>query len=475
MLQKVRETINENGLITKRDNIVVGVSGGPDSICLLHVLKSFQKEYELTLHVAHLNHMFRGAEAEKDAEFVYSLAREWGLPVTVRKADVPDMVKKERRSPQEVARRERYRFLWKVARSIGARKVAVGHHADDQAETVLMNFLRGSGLDGLKGMLPMQDGLIRPLLNISREDIEVYCSENKLTYREDASNKKTVYQRNKIRLQLIPLLEKEYNPGLRKNICKMANILKDEEAYLDKQTSLVWEKIVRENSTHNVLLGVKKFLSLPLSLQRRLLRRAYASLTAHDSLSYDHVEKVRLMAQSQKPYQKVHLPGKVVAICERGSLRFFLNVDNYSKSQSTQSIKLDIPGCTYVPFLKLFLKTEIIDIDHIKEINDLSKYKEKAYLDYHSLKLPLTVRTRHPGDRFQPLGLKGTKKIKDFLIDLKVPREERNRIPLVISGDEIAWLAGYRISHRFRVTSETKKVLVLTMSKYSPENLNHKS
>jgi len=266
ILKKVRHTIETHGLLAPGDGIVVGVSGGPDSLCLLHVLLRLREEYRLRLHVAHLNHGARGAEADAAAEFVASLAAEWGLPVTVERQDVPALARAHKLAFEEAARRVRYAFLARVAGEAGAHKIAMGHNGDDQAETVLMHLLRGAGLAGLRGMLPITPitdyrllepfiqypisnlqppAIIRPLLQVSRSEIEHYCTDHDLAPRFDRSNLDTTYFRNRLRHELLPLLE-TYNPNVHTRLRHTAAVVAADYELLIQLREQAWAEVVRE-------------------------------------------------------------------------------------------------------------------------------------------------------------------------------------------------------------------------------------
>lgn len=461
MLKKVKRTIKNNQLLQTGDRVLVGVSGGPDSVALLHILLRVQKEYRLSIYVAHLNHLLR-KEAGEDAAFVCDLARTWNLPVSVGKCDVAALARTQGFSLEEAGRRERYQFLCRVARRIGADKVAVGHHADDQAETVLMNLLRGAALSGLKGMLPLRGKIIRPLLEVSRQEIEAYCREQMLETRHDSTNEQALYRRNKIRLQLMPFLEKQYNRNIKDVLCHTAAILREEDAYLEAQTNCAWIKVAVEDNPEGVCLLIGKLISLPMALQRRLIRRAYRKLVGEGDLSYQHVEKVRMLAQGESGKREA-LPGKIWAIHEYDKLRIV--PQRREKVKCFSCTVLNVPGQTVLPFLKSRLQAQILTSFSRRE-NEWNCSPDKACLDYDQLSFPLRVRMRKAGDFFQPLGLEGRKKIKDFFIDLKLSPEEKERIPLVVNADDqIVWVVGYRIDNRYRVTPQSKKILHLILEK----------
>lgn len=465
MLDKVRATITRFSLLDRNDGVVVGVSGGPDSVALLHVLLALREELELRLHVAHLNHLFRGAEAEEDAVFVAGLAKAWGLPVTVETFDVPALVAKEGVSAQEAARRVRYGFLRRVAASAGAAKVAVGHHADDQAETVLIHLLRGTGPKGLGGMAPAREGIIRPLLEVTRAEIENYCREHHLPTRLDRSNEKTVYRRNRVRLCLMPVL-KEYNPRMVEALTRLAAVVRDEDEYLDRDAYQAFLGICLLDEKRHIAVSLPGFLGLPDALKRRVIRRCYSQIRGQTvDLSYDHVEVVLALAKGPEAAGETHMPGGVRAKKGDKDLSFY-RYEGAGVPVPDYCLPLVVPGYTLLPAVNRLIRAEVVPAEQVGPMPWLgaSRGDSEAFLDYGLVQGHLYVRRRRPGDRFQPLGFRGMKKLQDFFIDVKVPRQERDQVPVVATEREILWVAGFRPDERFRIGPATKQVLHLEMS-----------
>jgi len=305
LVEQVRRTVERYDLLPRSEPVVVGVSGGPDSLCLLHALRRLAGGYDLTLHVAHLNHHIRGAEADADAAFVAALAAEWNLPCTVAARDVPALARRHKLAMEEAARQARYTFLAEVAGQVDSRTVAVGHNADDQAETVLMHFLRGAGLAGLRGMLPRtplshyrllegQTGaalsLVRPLLETPRAEIEAYCAEHGLQPRFDRSNLDTTYFRNRLRHELIPYLE-TYRSNIREVIRRTAQVATDDYALLREVMEGAWARVTRSVDDEAIVLDLAGWRTLPLSLQRATLREAVHRLRQNlRNIDFCHIE-----------------------------------------------------------------------------------------------------------------------------------------------------------------------------------------
>ncbi|MDQ0285368.1 tRNA(Ile)-lysidine synthase [Desulfofundulus luciae] len=456
--QDVRLFIDKFRMISPGDKVLVGVSGGPDSVALLHLLWRMKGELHISLAVAHLNHMFRGEEARADARLVEELAKGLGLPVHVEEFDVPAYRERTGLSAQDAARRVRYRFFEEVARRIGASRVALGHHADDQAETIIFNFLRGTGPAGLKGIPPVRGKYIRPLLDVRRCEIERYCREHSLPVREDASNKKTIYTRNRIRLELIPRLEAEYNPRLVDALVHLGHICREENDYLEEQAALLYGRALKTQKEHSLLFTVPEMLSSPLALVRRVLRRAWRHLTGTEGdLSYLQVESLLALLHNPAGGKVVELPRGVRASRQGLVLRLWMGDDG--PGVPYYCYPLVVPGITYIPEINSSIQARLISISEAPDPRALSA--REALLDYDAISGPLAVRRRRDGDRFHPLGMAAGMKLKKFLIEQEVPREERDYLPLVVAGDEIIWVGGVRPGEPWKVTPETKTCLYL--------------
>lgn len=467
MRNKVMNLLMNHNLLEKGDRVLVAVSGGPDSVSMLHVLKELSVTLELQLFVFHLDHRVRGESSLEDARFVKELAAGMGIPSFILSFDVPRYRRIFGMSLQEAARKVRLRLLARTAEKIKAPKIALGHNSDDQVETILMRIIRGSGPEGLTGMsmiskLPVPGAkkalLIRPLLEISREEIERYCRENKLTYRKDSSNLKAVYRRNKIRLELIPYLEEQYNPRIREALLNMSRTLNRENVFMEEQAHLAFPELLLEESMGRVILRSPPVIKLHPALQVRIFRIALNRLKGNlSAVEYKHIESILKLLNQGGPHGSLTLPGGISIKKSYDRLQFFQK-QKKAEERLKGKIILQVPGSTEVPELGLVLQAEVLEREKLPWPPDPEK---EAYLDYDRVTFPLYLSLRWPGARFKPLGLEGSKKVKDFLIDQKVPREERDNIPLILSGSSILWVVGKRISHPYRLTEETRRVLVL--------------
>lgn len=451
-LQKVKRTIARHQMISEGDSVIVAVSGGPDSVCLLHMLNGLKDDLNIRLVVAHFDHGLRPAEDEHETAFVRGLAEFLKLPFETAKGHL--LAKRTSGSREEVARNARYRFLERVRKKHKAQKIALGHNLNDQAETVLMRLLRGSGPSGLTGIPPCRDGsIIRPLIEIERSEIEKYLKAKKLVSVTDSSNLRTDYLRNKIRLELMPPLE-EQQPQLAHLLGQTAEILRDENDYLDRIAEAWLDKEVTRNPDNTLQLSTASFISLPVALRRRVTRRVIGKVkTDLRRISWDHIEAVQRLALAEKPQAALTLPGRLTVKRTYDHLVFSASM---KRSPRPFHYRLEGPG---VYDLKEIGRSLLIEEIRKRKGLRLRGSAWTAFVDADKLRFPLTLRTFKAGDRFIPFGMKGHKKLKDFFVDLKVPLEQRRAIPILCCGDAIVWVYGFRIDDRFKVTPETRRIL----------------
>lgn len=467
--QRVLQFIRENHLLSSQQKLLVAVSGGPDSVCLLHILVKFREDLMVELHVAHLNHQLRGAESDADAQYVAGLAHRLGIPATIEKREVKAYQVQQHLSLEEAAREARYTFLAQVARSIGTDKVAVGHTIDDHIETILMHLIRGTGSRGLRGLQPSSRWqslgenltIIRPLLPVSREETAAYCHQHRLKPRTDASNLSLSPLRNRIRLQLLPLLQ-SYNPQIVAALLRTARIVGDDLAFLDTEGARLWGEIAQKRESM-IILDKERFLELPPSLKRHLLRMSIEELLGSlKDIETRHIEEI--MGALTKPAGKIiSLPGGLNFSIEYS--RYLLGPDPALLSPLPPlktEFSLNLPGETLLPGGRI--QATIINREQINEKDSFT-----AYFDLEKSGNKLMVRSRQRGDRFQPLGMSQPKKLGEFMIDAKIPHAWREQIPIVCSPQHILWVIGWRIDDRVKVTGTTRQILRL---KFQISNTN---
>ncbi len=463
--QKVLAFIQAHNLVIQGEPLVVAVSGGADSVCLLYILAGLRQELDIDLHIAHLNHQLRGKESDADARYVAGLAKILGIPATIASRDVKAYQKQHRLSLEEAAREVRYDFLAEVAKEVGTSKVAVGHTADDHIETMLMHLIRGSGIKGLRGLSPLiklniSGGsliVIRPLLTLSREETVAYCRAYKLNPHLDTSNLSTEPLRNKVRLRLLPELRK-YNPQINQALTRLSCTAADDLDFIEKEAARLKDDIIKKEG-NSIVIKKKSFLSLPPALQRQLLRSAIESLLGSlKDIESSHIEDI--IGALEKP------AGKVIGL--PFGINFTIEYDRYILSPVSSSL-CPLPTLKGKTKLNIPVKTLFCGWEISGTIEKKSKDKDwggetnvfSTCFDYDRVGNNLTVRGRLPGDRFQPLGMKQPKKLNIFMIDARIPQAWRRNIPLVCSGGDIIWVVGYRIDERYKVRPDTKNILRL--------------
>ncbi len=462
LYQTVNQTIKSNSLIKKGDKVLVCVSGGPDSVVLLHLLNALRDEYKISLVVAHLDHMIRGRQSSDDARFVRQMAHRLRLPCIARKVDVHQAALLGKQSLEETARDIRYDFYRWAAEKSGSTKIATGHTTDDQAETVLMRIIKGTGSLGLSG-IPYKRRLgkfsvIRPLLDIKRVDIERYLRTHSIPFRMDCTNTKTRYLRNKIRCLLIPNLEREYNPKIKENLTSIARCMRDEFGYLDNTARRICKRLAIKKRSR-VEIGIRHLRSQHIALQRLIIRRIIQELKGNlKGVSYRHWEEVSELLRN-RPKKAVDLPERLRVEKTKDRLVFIRLAKKQPLSRQPlikKAVPLRIPGRTHIRSLGVRFETVIV-----KGVSSFKKdYKKNVqYINIESNRLPLAVRNWRKGDRMRPLGMKATKKLHDIFVDEKVPKHIRCQIPLIVSDKRILWVVGVKVAEECRVNKNTKRIL----------------
>jgi tRNA(Ile)-lysidine synthase len=452
IMRRVRRTIIRYRMVRAGERVVVAVSGGADSVCLLDMLHTLRGELNIDLGAAHFDHGLRPGEDEAETRFVRSLAESWGVPFETGKA--PSGVSKARGSLEENLREARYRFLEGVMERCSANRIALGHHLNDQAETVLMRLLRGSGPSGLAGIPPQRGRrFIRPLIEVTRADIESYLLGRDIRYMTDPTNFEPRHLRNRIRLELIPVLE-TYQPRIVPLLGRMSEIMRQEAECLDSQAR-DWIQGAGETGGHGeIRIPVGAFGTLPEALKSRVIRQAL-EITAGNlrRVSWRHIESVKGVAGGERPQKRIDLPHGLSATRVYGDL---VIRKAREKKREDFCYFLDGPGMYH---LEAVGGTVLLEEKEPNEVGETGTSPWTAFLNAERIAYPLVLRNFRPGDRFVPLGMKGHKKVKDLFIDLKVPFDVRSRTPILITGKTPAWVCGLRIDDRFKVTPSTIKVL----------------
>lgn len=453
MINKFKENIKSYGLIKEHDNIVIGLSGGHDSIALLSCLYKFKASLNYNLIVCHVNHGVRGLDADKDQEFTRQLARELNLPYHTINVDMVQYGKDKRISPEEAGRILRYGFFRQVLDGYGGGKIAVAHNLNDQVETVLMRIIRGTGLDGLKAMDYIQGDIIRPLLNVSRKDIEEYIEVNQLATVLDKTNLESIYTRNKIRLELIPYLEENFNPKLEDSIFKLSMMAKEDSEFIERYTREKFDSMLILISGNKLILDRNIYMDQDEAIKSRLIRMGISSILGDlNGIGESHVSLTKdLIGRGTT--------GKYLNIYEDIIVR--LSYDEIIIERLAEKVNysydLGLNDSIYIEELGLRITSKLLDRSNLE-----SKLgKDTKYVDLDKLCGSLRVRNRKNGDIFTPFGMKGKKKLKDYFIDRKVPRDLRDEIPLIEDDENIIYILGMDINNNYRLDDKTKKILAI--------------
>ena len=463
-VQCTHRFITQHRMIQPKETVLIGVSGGVDSLALLYALHTLRHALDCQLHIAHLDHGFREDSAD-DAVYVTEQADRLDLPISRDRVDVPQLMLDKKLSAEVAARRARYRFYECVAERIGATKIALGHHRGDQAETILMHLLRGAGALGLKGILPVRAGkFIRPLLAVSREEIEDFVAQLGLRPRRDPTNYQLDYLRNRVRLELIPILERGYNSNIQNTLNQTAELLQTESDYLETLAYDAFQACrIASCPPDTVVLDRCLFREHHLALRRRILRLAVAEVFGGvRDLYFNHFESMLSLIEGEAPNSALDLPNG--GAFRRAYNRVFIqkSIDSYPSFE----YEVAVPGHTVLPALGAEMVATVVEPSTNRVVTDkFPDGKFQAVFDFDRLQLPLQLRQRRDGDRFHPFGMQGRKKLKDLLIDAKIPRQERGRVPVLMSRAEIIWVVGYRTSEPFKVRAETKRRLYLNYIK----------
>ena len=463
-VQRIHRFITQHQMIQPKETVLVGVSGGVDSLALLYALHTLRNQLDCQLHVVHLDHGFR-EDSAGDAVYVTEQADQLDIPISSMRVDVPQLMWDEKLSAEVAARRARYQFYECVSERTGATKIALGHHRGDQAETVLMNLLRGAGASGLKGILPVREGkFIRPLLAFSRAEIEDFVGHLGLQPRCDTTNYQLNYLRNRVRLELIPTLERTYNTKIQNALSQTAELLQAESDYLETLAHDAFQACRIESYTPDtVVLDLHLFQAHHLALRRRILRLAVAEVLGEvRDLYFNHFESMLNLIDRKAPNRALDLPNG--GVFRRAYNRIL--IQKASDSQIPFEYEVAVPGHTALPLLDAEMIATIVEPPMSCAVEDkFPDGKFQAVFDLDRLQLPLMLRQRRDGDRFHPFGMRGTKKLKDLLIDAKIPQQERGRVPVLVNKDEIIWVVGYRTSEPFKIRAETKRRLYLSYLK----------
>ena len=467
ILSRVLATVQRHGMFARGGRAVLGVSGGPDSLALLYLMRDLSEKRTpaLKLHVGHLHHGIRGVAADEDARFVERASSALGLPCTVERVDVPGLAR-ERGVGVEVASRDaRYAFLQRLARALAADWIALGHQADDQVETVLMRAMRGAGPRGMGAIpyaRPVNDVehilIVRPLLDCTREELEAFLRSRGLEWRLDSTNLSPRYLRNRVRASVIPQLKRAWPGDLRHDLCSLAAAAQRLQSQAEKLSASVMSRQPAKHLLEYVEVGAEWLRNQPPAIRPELLRRWLNRVRIpHRPLAAEHYSRIDALLES--PEGTLTLPGGFLACRCRG---LFILCSPRPASADTFRCELKVPGTTPMRLFSGIIETVIMEgREHITTEELRSDDESVELMDLEKVRKPLSVRFQRPGDRMRPLGAPGSRKLQDIFTDLCVPRWKRQRIPLVTMRDKPIWIVGHRLCDEVKLTKKTRSVLRL--------------
>ncbi|KNF07820.1 tRNA(Ile)-lysidine synthase TilS [Gottschalkia purinilytica] len=452
----VKNTIIQYNLIEKDDNIIIGVSGGHDSMTLLYVLMDLSSSINFKIHVAHVNHGVRGEDADEDEKYVKKVCSDFNIPFYSKKVNMDEYAKKYKLTKEEAGREIRYSFFREILNRFKKGKIAVAHNKNDQAETLIMRFIRGTGIDGLRGMEYKNGDIIRPLLDVGREEIEKYCEENNIEPRIDRTNFETIYGRNKVRLELIPYIVENFNLGIIDTLSRTSKIMKNDSDFLISYTKKCYEDIVIMEDELSIHINNEKFLKLHNAIRNRVLRYSLEKINGNlQGIEEKHIKDIIKLANSKTTGKLINISNNIIV---RKNYNNLIVEKNAIRERISYNYKVGINTVTLIEELDAKIEAKILPVSLI-DLNFSNRFIK--YFDYDKLSDNIYIRNRKNGDRFTPMGMNGSKKLKDFFIDEKIPKEYRDIIPIIEHDGDIMWIVGYRISEKYKITSNTKNVLVL--------------
>ena len=460
IFDKVLSTINKHNLIQKGDKIVLGLSGGPDSVCLLHVLNRLKKDFNIEIYAAHLNHQIRGIEAQKDALYVSKLCEDMGIIFFVKSINVPKYCENEGLSLEEGARKLRYEMFCEIKDKIKANKIAIGHNLNDQAETVMMRIMRGTGLKGLKGIDYIRDNcIIRPILDVERNEIEEYCEAYNLNPRIDKTNLENIYTRNKIRLDLLPYMKDNFNSNVIESIVRMSNSLKSDNDYIEKEAEAKFREVSNIKEKGFVEINLDDFVCLHDAIKVRVLRNSIKHILGDTNfVDQRHIEDIMSLEDNSKVNKMLTLPRNIFVYRKKDSI--ILTNEEIVNEEIEFYYNVPSNGFIKIKELKQIIETQVMSIDRYKSMKLDNSSKG---FDFNKVKGGIVIRSRRQGDKIK-LAM-GSKKVKDLFIDLKIPREERCKIPIITDSEGIICVGDYKISENYKIDENTKEVLKINFNK----------
>lgn len=447
--------IKDNNLINPKDRILVALSGGPDSVCLLNILYNLKEELDIEIGAAHLNHMLRDEDAFQDEEYVKNLCESFDIPCFVKRVDINKYSKENKMSSEMAGRDARYNFFDEVIREHGYNKIATAHNANDQAETILFRLMRGTGIEGLCGIKVCRDKIIRPILCLSRKEVEEYIEVNNLKPRIDKTNFEKIYNRNKIRLDILPYIKENFNEDIIQTLNRMSVLLQKDNEFIEKSARSFYEKYCVEQQDYFIIK--KKMFDNHEAVVTRVIRYALTNFSkTHYDFEMKHIYDICNLAKNNSG-KVIDLPNKIYAENIYGDIYIKERIinNNIHVKQEIKINKDDIDG------KKIAFQNNIIEFSLVNNDSSLNLKQNILirYFDFDKINNFISLRNRKNGDKISPLGMSGSKKLKDIFIDMKIPKEERDSVPLLCFDENISWIVGLRVSEEYKITNKTKNIL----------------
>lgn len=447
--------IKDNNLINPKDRILVALSGGPDSVCLLNILYNLKEELDIEIGAAHLNHMLRDEDAFQDEEYVKNLCESFDIPCFVKRVDINKYSKENKMSSEMAGRDARYNFFDEVIREHGYNKIATAHNANDQAETILFRLMRGTGIEGLCGIKVCRDKIIRPILCLSRKEVEEYIEVNNLKPRIDKTNFEKIYNRNKIRLDILPYIKENFNEDIIQTLNRMSVLLQKDNEFIEKSARSFYEKYCAEQQDYFIIK--KKMFDNHEAVVTRVIRYALTNFSkTHYDFEMKHIYDICNLAKNNSG-KVIDLPNKIYAENIYGDIYIKERIinNNIHVKQEIKINKDDIDG------KKIAFQNNIIEFSLVNNDSSLNLKQNILirYFDFDKINNFISLRNRKNGDKISPLGMSGSKKLKDIFIDMKIPKEERDSVPLLCFDENISWIVGLRVSEEYKITNKTKNIL----------------
>lgn len=461
IIAKTKKTVLKYSMLSRGDSVLAGLSGGPDSVCLLVILDRLKEHFGINLYASYIEHGLRPGETPGEIDFCKKLCLSLNVPFSVKSIDVKSFAKRHGLNKQEAARELRYKALNEVAQTAGAGKIALGHTADDQAETVIMRLLRGAGTLGLSGIPPVRKNIIRPIIGIGREEIERFLDTEQIGFLIDSSNREDKYMRNKIRRTVMPAL-KGLESDMALTIARTADIFREEDNYFELLATKALMKLISRKTDTAIELFTLPMERMDKALVRRIIRRAVSAVEGLRGIDFIHIETLLELVKSGHSGDRIYLPRGVRAI--KGYSTLTITSDH---AGVVETRTLEGPGDVVIREASMVLSCTSIDILELTTLYPSlargefkgADGRQEAVFDAAKLTFPLQIRSRRPGDYFYPSGFGKKKKLQDFFVDEKVPRDRRDGIPLLISDGEIVWIIGYRTDERYRIDKNVVKGL----------------